>query len=100
MIASVRAWWRASIMSLILLLALSAAPAAARPLAAIRAEGTLRVGLTGDYAPYALRDPDGKLTGADVMMARALADALRGALTIVPATQVASNTTNFSPAWP
>jgi cyclohexadienyl dehydratase len=70
----------------LLILAFSLAPAQARTLAAIRASGTLRVGLTGDYAPYSLRGPDAKITGADVIMAKALADALGVALTVVPTT--------------
>jgi cyclohexadienyl dehydratase len=73
-------------LSLLLVLALSAVPAAARPLAAIKASGTLRVGLTGDYAPYSLRGADGQVTGADVVMAQALARELGAALEIVPTT--------------
>jgi len=69
-----------------LILVLSIAPAAARPLAAIKASGTLRVGLTGDYAPYSLRGADGQVTGADVVMAQALASELGVALEIVPTT--------------
>ena len=46
----------------------------------------LRVGLTGDYAPYSLRGPGAKIKGADVIMAKALADALGVALTVVPTT--------------
>lgn len=65
---------------------LSAVPAAARSLAAIRQDGTLRVGLTGDYAPYALRLPDGSLKGADVTMAGELAKALGVKVEIVPTT--------------
>jgi cyclohexadienyl dehydratase len=63
-----------------------ALPAAARPLAAIKADGTLRVGLTGDYAPFSLRGPDGKITGADVTMAEALAKTLGVRLVVVPTT--------------
>jgi cyclohexadienyl dehydratase len=76
------AWCR----SLVLLLALSAIPVQARTLDAIKASGTLRVGLTGDYAPYSLRGADEKVTGADVIMAQALASGLGVALTIVPTT--------------
>lgn len=36
----------------------------------------LRFGLTADYPPFALRDPDGRLTGADVEAARRVAAAL------------------------
>ena len=67
-------------------LAVSAGPAQARPLAAIIASGMLRVGLTGDYAPYSLRGADETITGADVIMARALAKDLGVALEIVPTT--------------
>jgi len=65
-------------------LAFAAASAEARPLAAIKASGTLRVGFTGDYAPYSLRGPDGKIGGADVTMARSLAQTLGVVLEIVP----------------
>lgn len=74
---------RASI-AIILLLALT--PADARTLAEIKAAGTLKVGLTGDYAPYSLRGPDGRITGADVTMAQAIAKDLGVALEIVPTT--------------
>jgi cyclohexadienyl dehydratase len=66
------------------LLALAPPVAAARPLAAIKADGTLRVGLTGDYAPYSLRGADGRIAGADVTMAQNLAKSLGVALEIVP----------------
>jgi cyclohexadienyl dehydratase len=45
-------------------------------LAAIRARGSLRVGLTGDYKPYSYIAPDGTWSGLDVDVARALAAAL------------------------
>jgi cyclohexadienyl dehydratase len=61
-------------------------PAQARTLAAIKAAGILRVGLTGDYPPYALRDTDGRITGADVVMAQALAKELGVRLEIVSTT--------------
>jgi len=67
-----------------LTLALCASSLHARPLAAIKASGTLRVGLTGDYAPYSLRGPDGTISGADVIMAEKLAGALGVKLEIVP----------------
>ncbi len=65
-----------------------AAPAAARPLAAIKQDGTLRVGLTGDYTPptTSLRRDGGTFKGADVTMAEDLAKALGVGLTIVPTT--------------
>ncbi|BAQ46461.1 amino acid ABC transporter [Methylobacterium aquaticum] len=68
------------------LAALAAVPAQARPLAAIKQDGTLRVGLTGDYAPYSLRLPDGSIKGADVVMAGELARALGVKVEIVPTT--------------
>jgi cyclohexadienyl dehydratase len=61
-------------------------PAAARPLAAITADGTLRVGMTGDYAPFSVRNADGRIAGADVTMAENLAKTLGVVLVIVPTT--------------
>jgi cyclohexadienyl dehydratase len=72
--------------NVIIAAALSATPLEARTLEAIKTEGTLRVGLTGDYAPYSLRGPDGQITGADVAMARTLVETLGVALEIVPTT--------------
>ena len=74
---------RASI-AIILMLAIT--PADARTLAEIKAAGILKVGLTGDYAPYSLRAPDGRITGADVTMAQAIAKHLGVAIEIVPTT--------------
>lgn len=55
---------------------LAAGPALARPLDAVRADGTLRVALYEDNAPFsALKD--GKPTGIEVDLAQALADALK-----------------------
>jgi cyclohexadienyl dehydratase len=51
----------------------------------ITASGTLRVGLTGDYRPFSIRDND-TYTGLDVDMAHNLADALGVKLEIVPTT--------------
>jgi cyclohexadienyl dehydratase len=72
-------------------LVLAAAPAAAGAqtppsrLDAILARGTLLVGLTGDYAPFSLRDKDsGAIEGLDVDMANSLAHALGVKLEIVP----------------
>jgi cyclohexadienyl dehydratase len=72
--------------SLMLLLILSANPAAARTLAAIKTDSVLKVGLTGDYAPYALRGPGGRIIGADVDEAQALARSFGVRLAIVPTT--------------
>ncbi|NGM37484.1 transporter substrate-binding domain-containing protein [Methylobacterium sp. DB0501] len=60
--------------------------AEARSLAAIKQDGTLRVGMSGDYAPYSLRLPDGSIKGADVTMAGELARALGVKVEIVPTT--------------
>jgi cyclohexadienyl dehydratase len=68
------------------LFAMLAMPAAARPLSAIKADGTLRVGLTGDYAPFSLKKPDDKVVGADVTMAESLAKNLGVKLQIVHTT--------------
>jgi cyclohexadienyl dehydratase len=74
-------------LTIVLLISLvGALPAAARPLAGIAADGTLRVGMTGDYAPFAVRSPDGQIAGADVIMAESLAKALGVALVVVPTT--------------
>ena len=78
--------WRGVCANLVLMFALSAMPIEARTLAAVEADGLLRVGLTGDYAPYSLRGPDGDITGADVRMAQALAKKLGVRLEIVPTT--------------
>ena len=63
-----------------------AVPVEARTLTAIKTDGTLKVGLTGDYAPYSLRGVDGRIAGADVTIAQMLAKALGVALEIVPTT--------------
>ena len=56
-------------------------------LARILARGTIRVGMTGDYRPFDLRDPrDGVYRGLDVDMARGLARSLGVRLEIVPTT--------------
>ena len=67
------------------LLALTMAiPAQASDLAAVREAGVLRVGTTGDYKPFAFRDPDGSYRGADIVMARALAAKLGLKVEFVP----------------
>ena len=74
-------------LAIVVLIGLAGAlPAAARPLAAITAEGMLRVGMTGDYAPFSVRSADGRIVGADVTMAESLAKALGVALVVVPTT--------------
>ena len=52
--------------NVIIAVVLWAVPVEARTLAAIKTDGTLKVGFTGDYAPYSLRGADGKIAGADV----------------------------------
>ena len=52
---------------------------------AIIARGTIRVGMPGDYRPFALRDAaTGEISGIDVDMANSLATALGVKLEIVP----------------
>jgi cyclohexadienyl dehydratase len=55
-------------------------------------DGTLKVGFTGDYAPFSLYDAKGNLTGADVTMAHDLAKTLGVKLAIVPSTWKAMET--------
>ena len=50
----------------------------------IRGAGLLRVGTTGDYAPFTLQRPDGTYEGADVEMAHDLAERLGVAVAFVP----------------
>lgn len=74
-------------MRLLLCLMLLVAPVAARAqtvLDTILARGTLRVGLTGDYRPFSLKDGTGKFEGLDVDMAESLAKAMGVKLEIVP----------------
>lgn len=65
------------------IVALGATPATARPLAAMVSAGELRVGLTGDYAPFSFRDGEGRVEGADVVMAQSLARDLKLKLVLV-----------------
>ncbi len=58
--------------------------AQAADLAGVRAAGVLRVGTTGDYKPFAFRDPDGSYRGADIAMARQLAAELGVTVQFVP----------------
>jgi len=58
------------------LVALKDAPAST--LQRVRTTGALRVGLTGDYAPFSLEHPDGSLSGTDVILAERLADTIAG----------------------
>jgi cyclohexadienyl dehydratase len=63
----------------------AAAPARAQTvLDTILARGTLRVGLTGDYRPFSIKDGAGAFTGLDVDMAESLAKAMGVKVEIVP----------------
>src|SRR5437660_7192446 len=50
----------------------------------IRAAGVLRVGTTGDYTPFSLKQPDGSYQGADIEMAHDLAERLGVGIEFVP----------------
>jgi len=52
----------------------------------IQQRGVLRVGTTGDYAPYSLRDAADRYTGADIALARELALGLGLRVQFVPTT--------------
>ncbi len=67
------------------LVLLAAAPARAQSmLSEILSRGTLRVGLTGDYRPFSIKEADGTFSGLDVDEAQALARGMGVALEIVP----------------
>jgi len=67
------------------MLLVGAVPARAQTvLDAILARGTLRVGLTGDYRPFSVKDGGGRFEGFDVDMAESLAKGLGVKLEIVP----------------
>src|SRR5437660_5713881 len=53
-------------------------------LAHIRAAGVLRVGTTGDYTPFSLKQPDGTYHGVDIEMAHDLAERLGVGIAFVP----------------
>jgi len=59
---------------------------AGKALDTIRTLGVLRVGTTGDYKPFTLRNPDGTYSGADIVMAQKLAQELRVKVEFVPTT--------------
>jgi len=68
-----------------MLLLIAAVPAQAQTvLDTILARGTLRIGLTGDYRPFSVKDGAGKFEGFDVDMAESLAKGLGVRLEIVP----------------
>ena len=75
------------ILACLLGLNLSIGPwAAAASLGEIREAGVLRVGTTGDYKPFAFRDPDGSYRGADIVEMRRLTAALGVRIAFVPTT--------------
>lgn len=51
---------------------------------AVMARGTLKVGLTGDYKPFSIKDQGGVFSGLDVEMAGSLAKAMGVKLEVVP----------------
>ncbi len=66
-------------------LMLFALPARAQSmLDAILARGTVRVGLTGDYRPFSIKDAAGQFSGLDVEMAESMAKGLGVKLELVP----------------
>jgi cyclohexadienyl dehydratase len=69
-----------------LMIALAMASSEAQPLHPIVCDHTLKVGMTGDHPPFSLRSADGRMSGADVTIARELAKALELELEIVPTT--------------
>ena len=77
-------WTRRLILSLAVACMPLLAHAETTKLDAILARGVVRVGVTGDYAPFALRDAAGLVKGLDIDMAENLAAALGVKLEIVP----------------
>ncbi|MDR3435048.1 transporter substrate-binding domain-containing protein [Telmatospirillum sp.] len=55
-------------------------------LEAVKKAGVIRIGTTGDYLPYSIKGPDGKLVGADIEMGEDLAAALGVKAEFVPTT--------------
>jgi cyclohexadienyl dehydratase len=78
--------WRWICACLACALVFAAAPCRARTLETIEASGELKVGMTGDYAPYDIQAADGTFSGTDVTMARKVAQNLGVTLKIVPTT--------------
>lgn len=66
------------------LLAVAVPARAQAVLDAILARGVVRVGLTGDYRPFSIKDAGGRFEGLDVDMAESLAKGLGVRLEIVP----------------
>jgi len=53
-------------------------------LSRVQRAGVLRVGTTGDYTPFSLKQPDGSYAGADIDMAHDLAGRLGVGIAFVP----------------
>jgi len=70
---------RSAVLAALAAIRRSAAPSLAR----VRASGLLRIGTTGDYAPFSL-EIDGRLAGADIVLAQSLARELRVEPVFVP----------------
>ena len=68
----------------LLVLLMICGPASAGTLDEILARGTVRVGMTGDYRPFSIKDETGHFEGLDVDMAESLAKGLGVKLEIVP----------------
>ena len=66
------------------LLAIASPARAGTALDAIKARGELRVGTTGDYKPFTFKEADGTPWGADIDMAKELAQKLGVKLVLVP----------------
>ena len=66
------------------LLGLRAAPLPPDPVDRIRAIGVLRVGTTGDYAPFSAIGADGERSGIDIDLAQRLAERLDVSVAFVP----------------
>ncbi len=75
---------RRLLLTVVLLLAAAMPAGAQTVLDAILARGVVRVGLTGDYRPFSIKDGDGRFEGLDVDMAESLAKGLGVKLEIVP----------------
>jgi cyclohexadienyl dehydratase len=78
-----------------LLLAVVAGPAQASALSDILQRGVIRIGVTGDYPPFARRDPAGAYSGFDVDLAQSLGKALGVRVEFVP-TSWAALSADFS----
>ena len=70
--------------AILALMALAMPARAQAVLDAILARGVVRVGLTGDYRPFSIKDDAGRFEGLDVDMAESLAKNLGVRLEIVP----------------